>query len=147
MKCLWVSVVAASVIAGASLPAIPGIVASQEAATTPAPNHYLVLLRTGPNFTPGGSPQAQPGFQEHAQYMAKLAREGKVVLGGPFFQDRATMAPRGALLIVAAETEAEARQLAEDDPFAASGIVQVEAIHPFVIGAAAPRPCPGEKKE
>jgi uncharacterized protein YciI len=110
------------------------------AAPTHRPKHHVVFLRLGPNYVKGRPPQEQPGFAGHAEHIAKLAKAGTLLLGGPFVEDFSTMAVTGAMEVLSADTGEEARRIAEADPFVASGALEIEKIRPFVVGAMSVRP-------
>jgi uncharacterized protein YciI len=54
----------------------------------------------------------------HRQYLSALRERGKLWASGPFVDDS------GALIIYQVESEEEARQLIEGDPFFAAGVFQ-----------------------
>jgi uncharacterized protein YciI len=66
-------------------------------------------------YTPDASiiVKARPA---HREYLAGLMERGKLVISGPFSDDR------GGLLVYEAETPAEAEQLVAEDPFAKQGV-------------------------
>lgn len=110
---------------------------SQEAAPAPThrPKYHVVFLRLGPNYVKGRPPQQQPGFASHAENISRLLKAGTLVLGGQFVEDFNSMAVAGAMLILSADTEEEARRIAAADPFLASGMLEIEGIRPFVLAA------------
>ncbi len=54
----------------------------------------------------------------HRQYLASLREQGKLWASGPFEDDS------GALIIYQADSEEEARQLIQSDPFSEAGVFQ-----------------------
>lgn len=52
----------------------------------------------------------------HRQYLTALKEQGKLWASGPFTDDS------GALIVYEADTEDEARQLIENDPFRQAGV-------------------------
>jgi uncharacterized protein YciI len=77
----------------------------------------LVILRTGPTRMPEGAPR-DAMFAGHFANMERLAKEGKLVLAGPFEQD-----PDGwrGLFVFAVGGIDEAKALTATDPVIASG--------------------------
>jgi uncharacterized protein YciI len=61
----------------------------------------------------------------HRQYLSRLKDAGKLFASGPFVDDS------GALIIYEAESEEEARQLIEQDPFYAAGVFQEIELKPW----------------
>lgn len=85
---------------------------------------FLVLYRPGPSWIEGKSIYEQP-LEAHGGYVQKLYREGKVRSGGPFSDSTG-----GATLLDLEGGEAEARDIAANDPAVVSGIFTA-AIHPW----------------
>ena len=67
-------------------------------------------------------PEVRP---KHREYLGKLHEEGKIWASGPFTDDS------GSLIIYEVETEEEARQLIEEDPFHEAGVFASYAIKPW----------------
>ncbi len=67
-------------------------------------------------------PEIRPS---HREYLAKLHEEGKLHAAGPFTDDS------GSLIIYEVETEQEAKELIEADPFHEAGIFASYAIKPW----------------
>jgi uncharacterized protein YciI len=93
---------------------------------------YAVLHSPGPNWVSGKSLFEQPGVKEHAEHYRKLLAEGKLILGGPFLDERGG----GMMIPAAGVTEAEIRSLATEDPAVKSGLLLVE-VRPWLIGMSA----------
>jgi uncharacterized protein YciI len=55
---------------------------------------------------------------EHRAYLAELTDAGRLLLSGPYEGE-----PAGALLVLDAATEADARSLTDADPFVTAGVV------------------------
>lgn len=70
-------------------------------------------------------PARGPGLQEvlpaHLDYQIAIERNGALFGAGPIFEEGGTV-PTGGMIIVRAENEAEARALADADPFHAAGL-------------------------
>lgn len=65
---------------------------------------------------------------DHLAYLTGLNADGKLAFAGPFLGDDGK--PTGSLVVVKAETIEEARQIAENDPYAKAGLfasVEVKA--------------------
>lgn len=62
---------------------------------------------------------------QHREYLGKLHAEGKLHTAGPFTDDS------GSLIVYEVETEQEARDLIEADPFHEAGIFASYAIKPW----------------
>lgn len=71
--------------------------------------------------------RAQAQWAEHAAFMNALAAEGFVVLGGPLG------AGEEILLIVNAADEATVRARLDDDPWTASGFLDIKSVEPWTI--------------
>jgi uncharacterized protein YciI len=61
----------------------------------------------------------------HRQYLAQLKAEGHLAASGPFLDDS------GALIIYEAESEAQARELLENDPFHHEGVFVSWQLRPW----------------
>jgi uncharacterized protein len=61
----------------------------------------------------------------HREYLGKLHAEGKLHTAGPFTDDS------GSLIVYEVETEQEAKELIENDPFHEAGIFASYAIKPW----------------
>jgi uncharacterized protein YciI len=63
----------------------------------------------------------------HRDYLAGLIQQGKLVISGPFTDDR------GGLLIYEADTSAEVEKLIAGDPFATQGVFVSWEIRPWNV--------------
>lgn len=79
--------------------------------------YVLVILRTGPNRVPDGDAR-KAMFAGHMANMDRLAKEGKLVLAGPFGDNDAQW--RGLFLFAVDDIE-EARELTATDPVIVEG--------------------------
>ena len=87
--------------------------------------YYLVFLKKGPNRTQDSLTAAK--IQDgHMAHLVKMGNEGKLCMAGPFADDGDI---RG-ICVYNVDSEAEARQLANDDPAVKSGRLVLE-IHPW----------------
>ncbi len=84
--------------------------------------YVLVILRTGPTRVEDPE-QRKTMFAGHFANMARLSKEGKLALAGPFSED-----PDGwrGLFVFAVDDVDEARRLTETDPVIVSGEMVAE---------------------
>jgi uncharacterized protein YciI len=88
---------------------------------------FVVFHAPGPAWEPGLPLTQQVGVQEHRMHYAKLAAEGKLLLGGPFGDSAA-----GGMMICKPGVDEDAlRMHALADPAVESGLLQFE-IRPWV---------------
>jgi len=92
----------------------PALAAAEE---PPAPQvkmmvYYLVLLYRGPSWTPEETPATRQLQEDHMANIRRLAKEGKLILAGPFEEDTDL---RGLFLLKAASLQ-EAQELCQSDP-------------------------------
>src|SRR5262244_1935825 len=74
-------------------------------------NTFVAISSPGPNRDPSKGTREQPLWDEHAAFIDQLVAEGFVLMGGPLVDDG------GAMLIVNADDENEAREKLENDPW------------------------------
>lgn len=67
-----------------------------------------------------GKPLSAMPFAAHSEYVEKLAEEKKLLVGGPFSD------LTGAILIIQAASESEAKEIAHNDPLVKQGVVRAE---------------------
>ena len=107
----------------------------QPAAATPAataaPRLYAVRLTTGPSWDAAKSPNDQKGMREHSANIARLRREGILILGARFGEL--------GLFVLRLPDEAAVRRQLEADPAIADGVfkIQVDVFSPFAHGTTA----------
>ena len=80
------------------------------------------ILKKGPNWTPGSTPETQKIQEGHMANINKMARAGKLLAAGPMMNDGDL---RGIFIFKAASLE-EARTLADEDPAIKSGRLMLE---------------------
>lgn len=84
-------------------------------------------------------PARGPGMQDvlpaHLDYQVTLEREGRLFGAGPIFEDGGTV-PTGGMIVLRAKDEAEARRLADADPFHAAGLRQY-TLHRWLLNEGA----------
>jgi uncharacterized protein YciI len=61
----------------------------------------------------------------HLERLKNLDRKGKLILAGPF-KDKT-----GSLIVIEAESLADAEHFAQEDPYTIHGVFQEVEIHPF----------------
>lgn len=71
--------------------------------------------------TPARGPGMQAVLPEHLAYQVALERDGVLFGAGPLFAEGSDV-PHGGMIIVRARDEAEARAIADADPFHARGL-------------------------
>ena len=94
----------------------------------PPPRLYAVRLSTGPAWDAAKSPNDQAGMKEHSANIARLRREGTLVLGARFGEL--------GLLVLRVPDEAAVRAQLGPDPTVASGVfkIQIDVFSPFAHG-------------
>jgi uncharacterized protein YciI len=100
---------------------------SKPAPTITMKTYYLGLIRKGPAWTPGDTPEIRALQEGHMANIRRLGAEGKLVLAGPFL-DGGDL--RGLFLFEVATLE-EAKALCETDPAVKAGRLVVE-VHPWL---------------
>ncbi len=95
------------------------------------PRFYAVRLSTGPAWDGAKPANDQTGMAAHSQNIARLRREGTLVLGGRFGEL--------GLLVLRVPDEAAARQALAPDPTSTNGVfkVQIDVFSPFAHGSTA----------
>jgi len=77
---------------------------------------FLVIYRPGPAWI-AGKPQSQQRLKEHFNYILDLYAQGAVKLAGGFTDEAA-----GGAAVLVVESEAQARDLAVNDPAVKTGV-------------------------
>lgn len=88
---------------------------------------FVVFHAPGPAWEPGLPLMQQVGVQEHRMHYAKLAAEGRLMLGGPFGDS----AGGGMMICKPGLDEDALRMHALADPAVESGLLQFE-IRPWM---------------
>lgn len=81
----------------------------------------------GPARDLGKGTREQPYWDDHAAFIDALVAEGFIIMGGPLPDEH------GAMIIVAAATEAAIRDRLRDDPWYTQGILTLETIKRWQI--------------
>jgi hypothetical protein len=107
---------------------LPAALAAQP---VPPPKLFAVRLTTGPAWDAAKSPNDQTGMREHSANIARLRREGLLVLGARFGEL--------GLLVLRMPDEAAVQAQLAPDPAIAGGVfkVQIDAFTPFAHGTTA----------
>ena len=84
----------------------------------------------------------QPGFPEHMANVQKLSKEGTLLLGGPFLDDKDPTRPAGAMMIVKAENADAARKLVSSDSLVTNDLMKIVSVRGFMAGGGALLPAP-----
>ena len=97
----------------------------------PPPKLWAVRLTTGPAWDPARKPNEQAGMIEHGTNIARMRREGALVLGARY-------GDTGLMVFRVADESAVHAQFA-DDPTIAAGVfkMQVDVFAPFAHGTTA----------
>lgn len=90
--------------------------------------YYMGIIVRGAEWTPDVTPEVLWLQEAHLANIRRLAREGHLVLAGPFLDDGNI---RG-IFIFKVKSQAEAEQLAATDPAVRAGRLKVE-IHPWMV--------------
>ena len=106
-------------------------VLAQPANPPPAPRLYAVRLSKGPAWDEAKSPNDQAGMKEHSANLARLRRDGTLVLGARFGEL--------GLLVFREPDEANVTKRMAGDPTFLNGVfkVQIDVFAPFAHGTTA----------
>lgn len=109
-----------------------GVLSTVAEESNPAPTitmktYFLGLIKRGPAWTPGDTPEVRAIQEGHMANIRRLSAEGKLVLAGPFL-DKGDL--HGLFLFEVASLE-EAQALCESDPAVKAGRLVVE-LHPWM---------------
>ena len=91
------------------------------------PTYFAVRRRSGPAWDPARGLRSQDLWPEHAACMDAFVAAGLIVLGGPIG------ASAEALLVFDAPSEAAFRVHLDEDPWTASGHLEIVGIEPWTI--------------
>lgn len=83
---------------------------------------FVIIGRDGPD-----GKTLRPGIRPaHLDHVRRYEKDGHVLLAGPFTDGA------GSMLLVDFETEAEARAMADVDPYRTGGVFESVEVHPFL---------------
>jgi uncharacterized protein YciI len=94
-------------------------------------NTFVAISSVGPNRDQSKGTREQPFWDEHAAFIDQLVDEGFILMGGPLVGRDGR--PEGALLIVNAQDENEAKEKLKNDPWFERGILKLESIKRWEI--------------
>jgi uncharacterized protein YciI len=93
------------------------------------PTQFVVVHEPGRLWRPHVSAFDQPGIQGHVDHYRRLFLEGKLLMGGPFLDDKG-----GGMMIVAPGVDrVELAAFAADDPTVKSGLLTF-TVRPWLVG-------------
>ncbi len=85
---------------------------------------FVVIYTLGPAWLTGKTVTEQPFFREHISYMHQVFAARQLLMGGPFLDSV------GALAILDVASVAQARGIAEHDPFVLGRVIEPH-LHPW----------------
>lgn len=85
---------------------------------------FAVQIRVGDKWDAAKPPQDQLHFRDHSANLKRLREEGHLVVGARYSDV--------GLIILEADSEAQARAMMDEDPSFAAGIFRYE-VHPFSV--------------
>jgi uncharacterized protein YciI len=88
---------------------------------------FIIYSAAGPNRDLSKGTREQAYWDEHAAFIDALVADGVIRLGGPLPDEH------GAVLVVNAESEADARVRLQSDPWYQNGILRLESIKRWEI--------------
>ena len=124
-----------SVAVGVLCALLPASAAGQPQSPPGPRTCYVVFLNLGPKWDVKLSPMQQAGVGDHAAYMGRLTKEGKLLVGGPFVDKAGSFTATGAVLILAADSLEAARTIEENDPAVVAGLMSIAEIKPLLVFA------------
>ena len=102
--------------------------------------YYVGFLYRGPSWSPGETPESKTIQEGHLANIQRLAKEGKLLLAGPFTDDGDL---RGMFVFQAASLD-EAKALCDTDPAVKAGRLRVE-LHPWFSAKGINVPAPASQ--
>jgi uncharacterized protein YciI len=90
---------------------------------------FIVIHSPGSNWKPGVPAFEQDGLQLHVGHYAMLLKSGKLLMGGPFIDEKSG----GIMIAEPAVNEEELRQFAAADPAVKSGLLNFE-VRSWLVG-------------
>jgi uncharacterized protein YciI len=116
-------------------PAAPDVARAETPATTPAlpassptaagSGYTLVMIRTGPKSGQLSAEENQRAFAGHFENMGRMAREGQLVMAGPYGDQRHASDLRG-IFVLATGDRTQAEAWAGTDPTTRAGVFRLE---------------------
>jgi uncharacterized protein len=87
---------------------------------------FLIYQQHGGPWDWSRELREQALFAEHATFVDDLVERGVIVLGGPLDE-------RDVLLVVNADSAAEARSYFDDDPWITNGMLTITSVRPWTV--------------
>ncbi len=94
--------------------------------------YYVFILKKGPTWNPGSTPEISALQEEHLANYRRLAEMGKLVLTGPFLDSFAVSGEARGMGVLKASSFEEARELLNTDPMVKVGRLVFE-LHAWMI--------------
>jgi len=119
MKCTLriLFIIASFGISAVAATADEGDTAMSASSDRPQTKHYLVrLLGTRPTWPDDQTPAEEQTMSAHFEYLRDLTAKGKVLMAGPCFD------AKFGLVVLNVESEAEARQIMDNEPSVTGGL-------------------------
>jgi uncharacterized protein YciI len=88
---------------------------------------FIAISSAGPSRDLSKGAREQPFWNAHGDFIDGLVAEGFIMMGGPLVDEG------GAMLIVKAEDENEAREKMKNDPWYEHGILKLESVKRWEI--------------
>ncbi len=82
---------------------------------------YVIIGHDGPNAKEL-RPELRP---QHLEHLSARDAQGRIRLAGPLLDGH------GSLIIIDADSEQEAREFAQQDPYVRGGVFETVEVHPF----------------
>ena len=93
------------------------------------PSHFVVVHMPGPRWKAGVALFEQDGLDLHVAHYRTLLAADKLLIGGPFLDERSG----GFMIAAPGVDEVELRAFAADDPAVRSGLLTFE-LRPWLAG-------------
>jgi uncharacterized protein YciI len=87
----------------------------------------IVRFRAGPAWTEG-TPEEQPGWDEHAAFIDRLVERGTMIMGGPYSDNSGSMS-----LWEGMNADEARRVVVEPDPFVRNGVFVLEEVVDWTV--------------
>ena len=93
------------------------------------PTQFVVVHSPGPKWRSDIPALAQDGLKSHVAHYAGLLKEGKLLMGGPFLDEKSG----GIMVAEPGVSEQELATFAAEDPAVKSGLLEFE-VRPWLVG-------------